>query len=85
MSKQAKSTTAKVWEICRQYPNEFRETPAGDLRRNFGGVFVKCNKKFFVESHGKNKLHQAKLVTTSSSQSKQTYMQLYRANFKKKV
>ena len=33
----------------------------------------------------KVRLHQAKLVTTSSSHSKQTYIQLDRANFKEKV
>ena len=31
MPKQTKSTTAKVREICRQYRNQFGETPAGDL------------------------------------------------------
>ena len=31
MLKQARSTTAKVREICHQYPNEFGETPAGDV------------------------------------------------------
>ena len=37
-----------------------------------------------MESHRKSKLHQAN-VTTSSSQGKQTYIQLDRANFKEKV
>ena len=85
MPKQAKSTTEKVWEICCQYPNEFGETPAGDLQCNFCDVLVKCDEKFFVESHRKSKLHQAKLGTTSSSQGKQTYIQLDQANFKEKV
>ena len=85
MPKQAKSSKAKVREICRQYPNEFGATPAGDLRCNFYNVLVKCDKKFFVESHRKSKLHQAKLVMTSSSQGKQTYIQPDQANFKEKV
>ena len=42
-------------------------------------------KNFFVVSHQKNKLHQAKLVATSSSQGEQTYIQFDRANFKEKV
>jgi len=73
MPKQAKSSTAKVRKICRQYPNEFEATPAGDLRWKFCDILVKCDKKFFVESHRKSKLHHDKLVTTSSSQGKQTY------------
>ena len=85
MPKQAKSSTAKVREICRQYPNEFEATPAGDLRCKLCEVLVKCDKKFFAESHRKSKLHQGKLVTTSSSQGKQTYQQLDQANFKEKV
>ena len=55
MIKQAKSSTAKVREICRQYPNEFEATPAGDLRCKFCDVLVKCDKKFFAESHRKIK------------------------------
>ena len=87
MPKQAKSSTAKVREICRQYPNEFEATPAGDLRCKLCevGLLVKCDKKFFAESHRKSMLHQGKLVTTSSSQGKQTYLQLDQANFKEKV
>ena len=85
MPKQAKSSTAKVREICRQYPNESEATPAGDLRCKLCEVFVKCDKKFFVENHQKSKLHQGKSVTTSSSQGKQTYLQLDQAKFKKKV
>ena len=75
MSNQAKSPTAKVREISRQYPNEFRETPAGSLQCNFCDVLVKCYKKIFVETHQKSKLHQAELVTTSSFSGKQTYIQ----------
>ena len=51
---------------------KLRETPAGNLRSNFCDVLVKCNKKVFVDSHQKSKLHQAELVTTGSSQGKQT-------------
>ena len=76
--KQAKSTSAKVREIYRQYTNEFGKTPTGDLRCNVCDVLVKCDKNFFVESHRKSKLYQDKLVTTSSSQDKQTYIQLDR-------
>jgi len=32
MPKQAKSSTAKVREICHQYPNEFGAIPSGDLQ-----------------------------------------------------
>ena len=34
MPKQAKSSTAKVWKICQEYPDEFSATPARDLRCN---------------------------------------------------
>ena len=85
MPKQAKSSTAKDREICRQYPNEFEATPAGDLRCKLREVLVKCDKKFFAEGHRKSELHQGKLVTTSSSQGKQTCLQLDQANFKEKV
>ena len=61
MPKQAKSSTAKVNEICRQYPNEFEATPAGDLRCKLCKVLVKCDKNFFAEGHRKSKLHQGKI------------------------
>ena len=48
-------------------------------------MLVKCDKKFFVESHHKSKQHQRKLETTSKSQSKQTFLQLDQVNFKKQV
>ena len=48
MPKQAKSSIAKVREVCRQYPNEFEATPAGDLRCKFCEVLVKCDKKFLL-------------------------------------
>ena len=40
MIKQAKSTKPKVREICRQYPNEFGETPARDIQCNFCDVLT---------------------------------------------
>ena len=80
MPEQAKSSTAKVRERCRQYPNEFEATPAGDLRCKLCEVLVKCDKKFFAESHSKSKLHQGKLVTTSSSQGKQTNISTTRSS-----
>ena len=66
-------------------PISLGETPAGHIRSNFCDVLVKCDEKFFVEGHRKHKLHQAKLVTTSSSQGKQTYIQLDQASLKGKV
>ena len=85
MPKQAKSSTAKVRQICQEYPDEFSATPAGDLRYNLCDVLVKCDKKFFVESHRKSKQHQGKLETKSKSQSKQTFLQLDQVNFKEQV
>ena len=85
MLKQAKSSTAKVRQICQEYPDEFSATPAHDLRCNFCDVLVKCDKKFFVESHRKSKQHQRKLETKSKSQSKQTFLQLDQVNFKERV
>ena len=70
MPKQAKSSTAKVRQICQEYPDEFLATPARDLRCNLCDVLVKCDKKFFVESHRK---------------SKQTFLQLDQVNFKEQV
>ena len=85
MSKQAKSSTAKVGQICQEYLDEFSATPARDLGCNLCDVLVKCDKKFFVESHRKSKQHQRKLVTKSKSQSKQTFLQLNQVNFKEQV
>ena len=75
MPKQAKSSTAKVRQICQEYPDEFSATPARDLRYN----------QFFVESHRKSKQHQRKLETNSKSQSKQTFLQLDQVTFKEQV
>ena len=85
MPKQAKSSTAKVRHICQEYPDEFSATPARDLRCNLCDVLVKCDKKFFVESHRKSKQQQRKLETKSKYQSKQTVLQLDQVNFKEQV
>ena len=85
MSKQAKSSTAKVRQICQEHPNEFSAIPARDLRCNLCDVLVKYDKKFFVESHRKSKQHQRKLETKSKSQSKQTFLQLDQVNFKEQI
>ena len=85
MLKQAKSSTAKVRQICQEYPDEFLATPTRDLRCNLCDVLVKCDKKFFVESHRKSKQHQTKLDTKSKSQSKQIFLQLDQVNFKEQV
>ena len=85
MPKQAKSSTAKVRQICQEYPNEFSATPARDLQCNLCDVLVKCDKTFFVESHRKSKQHLRKLETKSKSQSKQTFLQLDQVNFKEQV
>ena len=85
MPKQAKSSTAKVKQICQEYPDEFSATPARDLRCNLCDVLVKCDKKFFVESIRKSKQHHRKLETKSKSQSKQTFLQLDQVNFKEQV
>ena len=85
MPKQPKSSTAKVRRICSEYPNEFLATPAGDLRRNLCDVLVKCDKKFFVESHRKSRQHQGKLETNNKSQGKQTFLRLDQMNFKEKI
>ena len=85
MPKQAKSSTAKVRQICHEYPGEFSATPARDLRCNLCNVLVKCGKKFFVENHRKSKQHQRKLETKSKFQSKQTFLQLDQVNFKEQV
>ena len=85
MPKQAKSSTAKVKQICQEYSDECSATPACDLRCNLCDVLVKCDKKFFVESHRNSKQHQRKLETKSKSQSKQTFLQLDQVNFKDQV
>ena len=86
MPKQPKSSTAKVRQICSEYPDEFLATPAGDLRCNLCDVLVKCDKKFFVESRRKSKQHQGidKLETNNKSQGKQTFLRLDQINFKEK-
>ena len=85
MPKQAKCSTAKVRQICQEYPDEILATSARDLRCNLCDVLVKCHKKFFVESHRKSKQQQRILETKSKSQSKQTFLQLDQVNFKEQV
>ena len=85
MPKQAKPSTAKLRQICQEYPDEFSATPTRDSRCNLCDVLVKCYKKCFVESHRKSKQHQRKLETKSKSQSKQTFLQLDQVNFKEQV
>ena len=85
MLKQPKSSAAKVRQICQEYANKFLATPAGDLRCNLCDALVKCDKKFFVESHRKSKQHQGKLETNTKSQSKQTFLQLDQVNFQEQV
>ena len=85
MPQQAKSSIAKVRQICQEYPDEFSATPARDLPCNLCDVLVKCDKKFFVESHRKSKQHRGKLVTKSKSQSKQTFLHFDQVNFKEQV
>ena len=85
MPKQAKSSITKVRQTCQEYPHEFSATPAGDLRCNLGDVLVKCDKKFFVESHRKSKQHPEKLEAESKSQSRQTFLHFDQVNFKEQV
>ena len=85
MLKQAKSSIAKVRQTCLKNPDEFSATPAGDLRCNLCDVLVKCDKKFFVESHRKSKKHQGKLETKSKTQCKQTFLHFDQVNFKEQV
>ena len=85
MPKQAKSSTAKVRQTCQEYPDGFSATPAGDLRCNLCDVLVKCDRKFFVESHRKSKQHQRKLETKSTSQNKQNFLHFDQVNFKEQV
>ena len=85
MPKLAKSSIAKVRQICQEYPDEFSANPAGDLQCNLCDVLVKCDKNFFAESHRKSKQHQGKLETKSKSQSKQTFLHFDQVNFKEQV
>ena len=86
MPKQAKSSTAKVRQMCQEYLHEFSATPARSrlamqpLRR-----VSEMQQNVFVESHRKSKQHQRKLETKSKSQSKQTFLRLDQVNFKEKV
>ena len=76
----------KLGKFARNIRMSFRQLlPARDLRCNLCDVLVKCDKKFFVESHRKSKQHKRKLETKSKSQWKQTFLQLDQANFKKQV
>ena len=76
----------KLGKFARNIRMSFRQlVPARDLRCDLCDVLVKCDKKFFVESHRKSKQHQRKLETKSKSQSKQTFLQLDQVNFKEQV
>ncbi|CAK8685761.1 unnamed protein product, partial [Clavelina lepadiformis] len=46
-----------------------------DLRCKFCEVTVKCDKKYFVESHRRSKRHQAGLEQQQASQSMQTFIE----------
>ena len=85
MPKQAKYSTAKVRQICQEYSDKLLATPASDLQCHLCDVLVKCDKKFFAESHQKSKQHQEKLETKSKSRRKQTFLQLNQVNFEKQV
>ena len=82
--KQAKSSTAKVKQICQEYLDESTATLAGDLQCNLSDMLVKCD-KIFCEKPPKMKQHQGKLKTKSKSVKKQTFLQLDQVNFKKQV
>ena len=76
----------KLGKFARNIRMSFRQLlPARDLRCNLCDALVKCDKKFFVESHRKSKQHQRKLEMKSKSQSKQTFLQLDQVNFKEQV
>ena len=92
MPKQAKSSIAKVRQTCQEHPDEFSATPAGDLRCNLCDMLVKCDKKFFVESHRKSKQHQGNWrrranlkVSEAHFYSKQTFLHFDQVNFKEQV
>ena len=71
LPKQVNSSTAKVRQICQEYADEFSAIPDCDLRCNLCDVVVKCDKKFYVESHQKSKQYQGKLATKSKSEERQ--------------
>ena len=85
MPKQAKSSTAKVRQICQEYPDEFSATPARDLRCNLCDVLVKCDKKSFVESHEKSKQHQKNWRRRANPKVSKPSLQLDQVNFKEQV
>ena len=72
----------EVGMFSRNIRMSFLATLAGDFQCNVFDVLVKCDKTFFVESHEKSKQHQEKL---ENPKSKQTFLQLYQANFKEQV
>ena len=64
----------------------FAEFAVAELSLNLRcPALLKCDKKFFVESHQKSKQQQRKLETKSKSKGKQTFLQLDQVNFKKQV
>ena len=85
MPKQAKSSTAKIRQICQEHLDKFLATPVGNLQCNLCDVLVKCDRRLFVESHWKSKQHQERLETKSKSQSKLIFLQLDQVNFKEQV
>ena len=85
MPKQVKSSTAKVRQICHIYPDEFLATSAGDLQCHLSNVRVKCDKKFFVESHQKSKQHQKNWRQRVNPKVSRPFLQLDQVNFKEQV
>ena len=70
MPKLAKSSTAKVSQICQEYPCEFSANPADGLRCNLYDVLVKLTNQQKILSDIKltriSLLHNGKLWTTKS-------------------
>ena len=85
MPKQAKSSTAKVKQICHEYPDEFSATSARDLRCNLCDVLVKCDKKFFVESYQKSKQHKENWRPRANPKVSKPFLQLDEVKFKEQV
>ena len=85
MPKQAKSSTAKVRQICQEYPDKFSATPARDLGCKLCGVLVKCDKKFLWKATEKVSSTKENWRRRVNPKVSKIFLQLDQVNFKEQV
>ena len=78
---------SKSLQYEREFPNEFRANPTGDLFCILCCQTVNCEKCFRAESHQSSAKHKKLLSTTvnTSEKRQQTFIPILKKNFKRKL